>query len=278
MMRYGCLAAGFVAFALPGFAWSEAFGPDCLLLPETESAVSTRELGVIETFMVDRGDSVTKGQPLLKLESGVEQTTVDLMRTRANMDAEVEQARLDLEYARRKLNRVGELHGKNMVSLEEQDTAATEAARAEAQLNQVRHQQAVLVVEYEQARRKLDLRTIRSPIDGVVIERLLNVGESVEDRPIIRLAQLDPLSVEVILPAEQFGTIQVGDRAQVTPRLRGFATPRSAEVVVVDRVIDAASDTFGVRLQVDNEGNRIPGGVRCDVRFDGDSGQSAPAE
>jgi hypothetical protein len=35
----------------------------------------------------------------------------------------------------------------------------------------------------------------------------------------------------------------------------------------VDRVIDAASGTFGVRLQLSNPGNRIPAGLRCTVRF-----------
>jgi hypothetical protein len=44
-------------------------------------------------------------------------------------------------------------------------------------------------------------------------------------------------------------------------------TAQRARVVVVDRLIDAASNTFGVRLELPNEDYAIPGGLRCDVRF-----------
>jgi multidrug efflux pump subunit AcrA (membrane-fusion protein) len=43
----------------------------------------------------------------------------------------------------------------------------------------------------------------------------------------------------------------------------------SAKVAVVDRVIDAASGTFGVRLRLPNPGNRIPAGIKCSVQFAG---------
>ena len=40
-----------------------------------------------------------------------------------------------------------------------------------------------------------------------------------------------------------------------------------ARVTVVDRVADAASSTFGVRLEIANPGNRIPGGLKCKLRL-----------
>jgi hypothetical protein len=40
-----------------------------------------------------------------------------------------------------------------------------------------------------------------------------------------------------------------------------------SEVSVVDRTIDAASDTFGVQLQLDNADHAIPGGIRCNIDF-----------
>jgi len=43
----------------------------------------------------------------------------------------------------------------------------------------------------------------------------------------------------------------------------------TAKVTVVDRVIDAASGTFGVRLQLENPDNRFPAGIRCSVRLRG---------
>jgi hypothetical protein len=42
-----------------------------------------------------------------------------------------------------------------------------------------------------------------------------------------------------------------------------------ARVIIVDRVVDAASSTFGIRLELRNPGNRIPAGIRCKVKFPG---------
>ena len=121
-------------------------------------------------------------------------------------------------------------------------------------------------LELERAQATLALRTVRSPVSGVVVERLKSPGEFVEDKPILRIAQLDPLRVEVIVPVGKFGTISTGMRAEVTPEL---ARKRKyiAEVSIVDKVVDAASGTFGVRLELPNPGNFIPGGLRCSLIF-----------
>ena len=77
---------------------------------------------------------------------------------------------------------------------------------------------------------------------------------------------MDPLRVEVILPAALYGSIQPGANAAVTPDLSG-AEVHVASVTVIDPVIDAASATFSVRLELPNPERSIPGGLRCEVRF-----------
>ena len=110
-----------------------------------------------------------------------------------------------------------------------------------------------------------------SPIDGVVMERLLRVGEFRHDQsPVFTLAQVDPLRVEVFVPAALHGQVRAGMVAQVVPELPG-AQPVAARVAVVDPVMDAASGTFGVRLALPNPGKALPAGVRCHVRFGLDS-------
>jgi multidrug efflux pump subunit AcrA (membrane-fusion protein) len=94
----------------------------------------------------------------------------------------------------------------------------------------------------------------------------MSPGESAENRPIAKIAKIDPLNVEVIVPVDFFGAIKVGMDAEVTPRYPG-ASLQAATVTVVDRVVDAASDTFGVRLLLPNPNFEIPGGVRCGIRF-----------
>jgi membrane fusion protein (multidrug efflux system) len=114
----------------------------------------------------------------------------------------------------------------------------------------------------------LKLRSIVSPLDGVVVERRLVSGELIraEKSVVLKLAQLNPLNVEVVAPAELFGTIRIGmtGRVNLAPFFSGTFP---AKVVVVDRLIDAASGTFGVRLQLPNPSNKFPAGIKCSVNF-----------
>jgi hypothetical protein len=99
-----------------------------------------------------------------------------------------------------------------------------------------------------------------------VVQRFKSEGEYVEDQPILRIAQLDPLSVEAIVPMELFGQIRRGMRAVVVPETVG-STPVQASVKLVDRMGDAASGTFGVRLEVPNQDHSLPAGLKCTVQF-----------
>jgi len=122
--------------------------------------------------------------------------------------------------------------------------------------------------ELKKDRESLKLRSIVSPLDGVVVERKLAPGELVrtDKSVVLRLAQLHPLNVEVIAPAQLFGSVQVGSvgRVNLAPFVQGA---HQARVVVVDKLIDAASGTFGVRLQLPNPGYKIPAGIKCTVEF-----------
>jgi hypothetical protein len=77
---------------------------------------------------------------------------------------------------------------------------------------------------------------------------------------------LDPLHVEVIVPVEYLGRITPGMRAEVTPVVSSQGM-HVATVTRVDRVADAASGTFGVRLSLSNPDYAIPGGLRCQLGF-----------
>ena len=72
----------------------------------------------------------------------------------------------------------------------------------------------------------------------------------------------------MVAPVELFGTVKVGTVAEVSmePLLKGLY---AAKVTVIDRVIDAASGTFRVRLELPNPKNEIPAGLRCKIKFPG---------
>jgi multidrug efflux pump subunit AcrA (membrane-fusion protein) len=120
----------------------------------------------------------------------------------------------------------------------------------------------VYLREHELAQAQLGLRTIRSPIGGVVVERYLSPGERVEERPLYRIAMVNPLRVEVVLPSSFYGAIRAGMPVAVTPEFPG-AAPRTARVTVVDQVLDGASNTFRIRLELPNPDLALPAGLRC---------------
>jgi multidrug efflux pump subunit AcrA (membrane-fusion protein) len=80
--------------------------------------------------------------------------------------------------------------------------------------------------------------------------------------PIMKLAEIDPLHVEAILPAGMYGKVKRGQRAVVTPEAT-IGGRYETRVTIVDPVIDAASGTLGVRLELPNKKGTIPAGVRC---------------
>ena len=270
----GVLPAVAVLWAPAVAAGEELGGFDCLIEPQTVVEVSTRETGVLDELLVGRGDLVTAGQPIAYLNRAVEQAAVELAQARAESTAEIEELRETLAFAQRERERIDQLGTAKAVSLTDQDKATTDARRAELQLQQALERQRIAELELERARRVLQNRTVLSPVDGVVMDRMMSPGESTENRPIVKLAKVDPLNVEIIVPVEYFGAIGVGMRAEVTPRYPG-ARVHMATVTVVDRVVDAASNTFGVRLLLPNPGFQIPGGVRCGIGFE--SGAAAAA-
>ncbi len=216
-----------------------AEGLDCYLAPYMTVNVGSEVVGVLSEIPVDRGDFVTKGQVIARLDSRVEQETKELKRER-------------LEYLSREYERKKQLFKKGIVSLQEMDEAETTMKVAKR--------------EYDEASQMLERRTIKSTVDGVVVERFLSPGERVEEKPIMKLAQIDPLNAEIYAPASMLGTIRIGDKAVIKPEAPAKGQFRGT-VKVIDRVVDAASGMFGIRVEVRNPQHLLPAGLKCQVSF-----------
>lgn len=239
---------------------------DCLIEPYVLVTVSTPVEGLVETVTVDRGDLVEKGQVLATLESSLEKAAVATARFRAEMEGAIKTNQARLELLARQHARSAQLFKEGTVSFDEMDKVQTEKLLAEMGLLEAQENQRLARLELQRAIAALTLRSIHSPITGVVVKRLLSPGEFAAQAPLLKLAQLDPLRVEVFAPVSLLGKIGVGMRVQVMPEapLKGAY---AARVTVVDRVVDAASGTFGVRLEVPNPGYRLPAGLKCKVHF-----------
>lgn len=239
---------------------------DCVIEPNREAEVSSSVDGVIDTIAVKRGDLVKKNQPLATLKSRVEKATVELARVRAERDQAIKARRARLEFTQRQLKRNQDLFTQNLISEQIVDESRTDVLLAELELGEFIEERQIAIIELERAQEALDIRTIRSPFSGVVVDVLAAAGESVENRALVRIASINPLNVEVIAPVELFGKIKKGMQATVEPE-DPIGGKHTARVVIVDRVLDAASGTFGIRLQLKNSKYRLPAGLRCKVTF-----------
>jgi RND family efflux transporter MFP subunit len=256
-----------IAFSagLSGTAWADALA--CLIQPYQEAEIGSQVIGVLERVLVERGDFVTKGQAVAQLNSDVERAHLAAAKVRAEASADLKAAASNREFTRKKKLRTEDLYKKNFVSQQASDQAATEDQVADMKLKQAQEQQRVAVQEYALAQAQLAQRTIRSPLNGVVVERYLSDGERIEEKAVLKVAAIDPLRVEVIVPAAYFSKIKTGMSATVKPEA-SEAEARGAKVTVVDRVIDAASNSFRVRLELPNPNYQLPPGLRCKVDFD----------
>jgi RND family efflux transporter MFP subunit len=248
-----------LTLGLPAFA-AQPMG--CLIEPNQVVELGSPVIGVLERVAVDRGASIRKGQVLATLKADVERAATDVAKSRAQADADVQAALANRDYNRQRLVRAEELVKKNFIAKQALDQSKTEADVAEQRLAQAREQKHIWDREYEMARAQLNLRSLISPLNGVVVERYLHPGERVEDRAVLKIAALNPLRVEVFMPAASYREVKPGMIAKVYPELPD-AGEYSAKVILVDRIIDPASNTFRVRLELPNPGNALPAGLRC---------------
>lgn len=260
-------------FALISGAHGEPLG--CLIEPDRVAEVGTQSIGVIDQLKVERGDAVREGQLLARLSAQVERASVAVAESRARADAELKAAVAANDLAQSKLARAKDLLKQEFVSTLAVEQADSEARVAAQRVLQAREARQVAERELSLSTAQLGQRDIRSPFDGIVIERYRTEGERVEREAIVRVAKIDPLRVEVLVPAAQFGKIAVGQVAAVKPDLQQIGA-LSAKVSLVDRVIDPASNSFRVRLSVPNPGNAVPSGLRCKVDFTAGGASAAP--
>jgi len=239
---------------------------DCLIEPAQVVDIGSAVIGLIEKIHVERADTVKRGDVLVELESGAERAAVALSRARAAMDGAERAREANVRLGVHREARSRRLFEKQALSLDLREESETAAELARLELQQVREDRRLASLQLDQTEELLRRRTIESPVDGVVVDRLMAPGERVDEEVILRVAQLDPLFVELTLPAERFGSVRRDTKAAVELEMPGDQV-YVASVTRMDRVIDPASGTFGVRLELPNPDYAIPSGLHCRVRF-----------
>ncbi|WP_419904384.1 efflux RND transporter periplasmic adaptor subunit [Kiloniella sp.] len=240
---------------------------DCVIEPLWTVDIGSAADGILQEVQVKRGDLVKKDQVLAKLESDVEEANVEYSRVRASNSIAIESGRSRQRYYENKKLRTQKLYNKNVVSIENLERAETESLIADSEYKTAKFEQRLAKVDLKRAKTLLKQRTIVSPMDGIVTHRHLSPGAFVyEQAKVLTIAHIHKLKVEVFLPIWAYEFIEPGLTGIITP-LEPLVGEYQAKTTIVDNVFDAASNTFGVRLEMPNHKLNIPSGIKCSVRF-----------
>lgn len=249
---------------------ASAAGFDCLIEPLQVVEIASPATGLLEHVSVRRGDRVSKGQVVANLESKAEKTAAALAKFKSEALGPTQTAQSKIDFAKVKYDRTKAMAEESLVALQDRDDAEAELRLAQFELVIALENRQQGKLEFQQQSSLLNLRSIRSPIDGVVVDQMLNAGEMADPtsakKAILKLAQLDPLRVNVILPSALFGKVKSGMSVNVVPETSG-ATGYKATVHNVDKLIDGASGTFAAYLDLPNKQLAIAAGARCKATF-----------
>lgn len=223
--------------------------------------------GLVVEVNVKEGDVVKKGQVLAKQDVSVETANKAIYEIEANSDVEEVYAQKDLELKRVKFQRFEGLAKLKNATFLEVEEARLEAERAEASVTLASQKRAVAAAQAATEQAKIDLKQIRSPIDGIVAKLDTQVGEvatNQADKPAFRIVRNDPLWIDADLPEAVTARLTAGQALQVRYTSENNWIP--ARVLYLQPVVESGSQTRMVRLQLANADER-PAGLEVFVKL-----------
>ena len=241
-----------------------------VVLPSRVIHLGAAAEGLLSEVRVDRGDHVKRGQVVATLDFNVQEANMRLAKARTEAMASLESARLRASQAKEDLARRELLVTEGLITEDETNVYRTKSRLADLDEKKAEETKRLAGFEFKRSSALLKQGTILSPINGVVIERFLSAGEMLTKSgsgEVLTLAQLDPLMIELNAPLELFEVLKLGQPAEIN--FIGIDLgQRRARITVLDRIVDTASDTFRVRLELPNPKLSIPAGLRAEVEFE----------
>jgi membrane fusion protein, multidrug efflux system len=201
---------------------------------DEEAAVVAKVGGEVRALLVEEGQAVRAGQLLARLDG-------DLLRLEAQK-AGATLARLERDYKRNV-----ELHQKGLL--------------APGAVENLKYEVDALRASYDLARLQLSYTDIRAPIDGVVSERHVKVGNTIKPNDVLfRVTDLKPLLAYVHVPERELGRLQPGQPAAVqVDAVPGQVFP--GRIARLSPVVDPSTATFKATIELDDPSQRLKPGM-----------------
>ena len=228
--------------------------------PLQNAVLSSLVPGRIMTIHVAEGRRVSVGDPLVSLDDRLAQAQVEASRREAAQVAMLERAELAYQQAERRLSRLEQAALQNATAAFEIEEARSLKEQSRADRDAAKEAIAVAEANLTMAEEQLRRNTIYAPFDGVIVQIHQKQGAAVDaSLPVVTLASLDTLEVEMYVPSDRFGSIRNGSTVKLSAGAP-VNTDLSAKVCSVSPVIDSASNTFRCVLQIDNTAAGLPAG------------------
>ncbi len=242
-------------------------------------AITTVQVGAeisgrIASVEVDHNDRVKAGQVLARFDrAALEAQLAQMQATLAAARAAVEQAKTDRERVLRDKDRIDRLFAARSLPESDRDNAAASARLADQRVAAAQAQLAAQQAAYALAKTNLEHTVIRSPIDGVVITRNVDPGQTVASMlqtPVLFTVAADLRKMHVIAAVDEadIGEVALEQAARFTVNaypsrtFEGVVTEvRSSPQIVQDVV------TYGTEVEVDNGDLALKPGMTASVRI-----------
>jgi HlyD family secretion protein len=241
----------------------------------TTVQVGTQVSGTIKALYADFNDRVRRGQIVAELEPSLFQAQVEQARASlVRLEAEARRAEVQRDDAQAKLARARELSARKLIPASELETAETTARAAEAAVESARAQVAQARATLNQNQVNLGHTIIRAPIDGVVISRNVDVGQTVaasmQAPTLFVIAQdLAKMRVNASVAESDIGRIAPGQ--PVTFRVDAYAGTTFSGVVSLVRlaaVVDQNVVSYVTTIDVPNPDLRLKPGMTANVTIE----------
>jgi HlyD family secretion protein len=236
--------------------------------------VGSQVSGTIYSLHADFNSVVKKGQVIARLDPALFETQVAQARANLlNAEAEGEKARVTVADTRRNRERLAALYAKGYVSKSELDAAETAYEAAEAALRAARSRQVQAKASLDQTEVNLKYTIIRSPVDGIVIARNVDVGQTVaaslQAPTLFTIAQdLTKMQVDTNVDEADIGRVAVGQEGVFTVdafpqrRFQGKVVQVRSAPQIIQNVV-----TYDAVVEVDNTDLRLRPGMTANVQI-----------
>jgi HlyD family secretion protein len=239
--------------------------------------------GVIDYIYVEEGDFVRESQSLMALQTHEYELNVIAARSQYDaldkksdsaIESAVNQAEANLNFVKTQHERVNRLYEKGAVAkktVEELETALVVAqnkyqeALDASSISESQLQQAQAALEL--AETKLADTTLKSPIEGTVIKKVFEAGETIAPGyPTIVLGKLDELEVEIGVTDNMIKELSEGEQVKIF--IYGLDLETVGTVKTIDSTADLETRTFGVKIDIKNGDLKIKPGMIAKVKIE----------